>query len=225
MESKAPKTLEVLKRCVRPSRYTELLRKINISDRGLRMALKTLIQKGWVKKLPSGEYVLTEEGKMVLENIKLQESLKILGEEDEFIKEIRVKIRRRASLIALYEALYLLYLLLDTLKIGVDVVNRIDKEYIPLLEEILRKNGIENIDNLRNKCGKIIKDYIELCKERHEFFSIPSLYLDKFFLQDISVEIEARLNLVDVELFSIETGKICEEIILLIKKNIPYSRK
>jgi len=73
----------VLAACREPKRFTELLRETGLSKAWLAELLKNLVEEGLLEKLPDGRYVLTEEGKEVLEKFAvsleaeelLQESL------------------------------------------------------------------------------------------------------------------------------------------------------
>lgn len=73
MEYKAPKTLILLKKCITPRRYVELLKLTNLSDRGLRVALKKLLNQGLITKNKDGLYILTEEGKRLVEELEAYE--------------------------------------------------------------------------------------------------------------------------------------------------------
>ena len=217
----SPRSRQILEMCSTPRRYTELKRKLELSDRGLYVKLKRFQRNGWLKKLPDGKYVLTDEGKGVLENIRLQEALKILGEEDEFVKKLRIEVERRASLIAIYRALYIWYLYFDMFRdfsftVYSDIPVQVEKK-LYILEEELKKNKI-NVEEIKKKYREIMNTYIDDIRSnrwsitRFDIFNeLPIHFLD---------EVITYLKIIDFNLFSLEFGKELREVCDLIKEII-----
>ena len=117
LKKPSPRTLQILKLCMAPQRYVDLKKETRLSDAGLYKKLRELTGKGWLKKLPDGRYILTEEGLKFLEELEVRELL------EEVLREYRIKaikaelelmlrldqLERRTSLRNLYLATRLLW--------------------------------------------------------------------------------------------------------------------
>jgi Mn-dependent DtxR family transcriptional regulator len=79
------KKLRLLFACKEPKRFTDLIDEVNVSRAWLSVALKELIRKGLIRKLPDGRYVITDEGKMLAEETEVyelvREAIRTLGAE------------------------------------------------------------------------------------------------------------------------------------------------
>ena len=221
----SPRSRQILEMCSTPRRYTELKRKLELSDRGLYVKLKRFQRNGWLKKLPDGKYALTDEGKGVLENIRLQEALKILGEEDEFVKKLRIEVERRASLIAIYRALYIWHLYFDMFRdysfnIYDSLPAQVEKK-IYFLEEELKKNKI-NVEEIKKKYRETMNTYIDDIRSSGSLDRWPITRFDIFNELPIHFldEVITYLKMIDFNLFSLEFSKELREACDLIKEII-----
>lgn len=111
----SPSVMTILTECKSPKRFSELRRKLTISKVSLYENLKRLQQRGWLKKTEDGSYVLTDEGRKVVEELEAYEVfLKAVREigAREIKAALRLKLRlepkryeREKSLLNLFHAL------------------------------------------------------------------------------------------------------------------------
>ena len=94
MERITPKTRTLLKLCERPSRFVDILRGTGFTTEGLRSALKRLQERGIIRRLEDGRYVLTDKGRELLEDVKAVEAITQLSELHKEIRELRELVER-----------------------------------------------------------------------------------------------------------------------------------
>jgi len=160
-----PKTKNLLKLCERPSRFVDLLRGTGFTTEGLSSALRRLQERGIIKKLEDGRYVLTDKGRSVLETIKLIdgffELLEItkIDELREMDEEVYRWVNIRKSFRALLEGVFHIYHFMSfyrglTAKIPAFRVEELD-------------SLVEKYEPQITNSPMLIKDAIELIISKH----------------------------------------------------------
>ena len=117
-------------------RFTELMKLSGASDTLVIKVLREFNQKGWVKKLPDGRYVLTESGRRVLAKMLLAEKIYVLYDKGygDLIEEKLGEVEFIFSLVyLLYVGSRLNTILLSLLNINIE--NEEDVGRIVSLEE------------------------------------------------------------------------------------------
>jgi predicted transcriptional regulator len=69
------KSWKIIRLCEKPTRYIDLRRESGISDRGLSGILERFVRQGIIRKRSDGLYELTAEGRAIIPQAQLAESL------------------------------------------------------------------------------------------------------------------------------------------------------
>lgn len=203
----SPNIVKILKMCKQPTRYTDFIRELDISDTAIENNLKRLIKKGWIQKTEDKKYILTEEGRRILEEIDVVGSIRILGIEDDYVKIIR----KKAALKALYKQLLYAYLICFRKKMHKKRVEA--EQHLCILEQILKDAGFKDVmEQVKREVDINLEDIYSDALKGWEFLK------DDEFLKTACEEIAVLQQWIDPKLFNSETLSDLIKINEFVKK-------